>query len=119
MSDFAALFPRRSEAGRECETPPVVGWFTARAGSDDASRVGALCCRARSVAGEFGRASARARSRVVGEVVMFLPNHAVEATAPRRFSFDGFWFHNTIVPGEAALPGAVPHLGRSTAMHGV
>jgi hypothetical protein len=42
-----------------------------------------------------------------------LPNQAVEATAPRRFSFDGFWFHNIIVPSEAALPGAVPHLGRS------
>jgi hypothetical protein len=113
MSDFAALFPRRSEAGRECETPPNVGWFTARAGSDEASGVGALCCRDRSVVGEFGRASARARSRVAGEIVMFLPNHAVEATAPRRCSSVHPMLHYAIVSGGAAFPGAVPHLGRS------
>ena len=75
MSDSAALFPRRSGAGRECEAPPVVGQFTARAGSDDASEVGALCCRDRIVVGEFGRAWAPASSRVAGEIVMFLPNH--------------------------------------------
>jgi hypothetical protein len=39
-------------------------------------------------------------------------NHAVEATAPRRCSFDRPMFYNFIVPGGAALPGAVPHLGR-------
>jgi hypothetical protein len=39
-------------------------------------------------------------------------NKTVEATAPRRCSFDRSEFYNIIVPGGAALPGAVPHLGR-------
>jgi hypothetical protein len=40
------------------------------------------------------------------------PNHAVEATAPRRLSFGHHEFYNIIVPVGAALTGAVPHLGR-------
>lgn len=42
------------------------------------------------------------------------PNQAVEATAPRRCGFVCHMFYYVIVPGEAALPGAVPHLRRST-----
>jgi hypothetical protein len=41
------------------------------------------------------------------------PNKAVEATAPRALSFVRPDRYNTIIPGDAALPGAVPHLGRS------
>jgi hypothetical protein len=39
-------------------------------------------------------------------------NQVVEATAPRRCSFVRHEFYNLIVPGGAAFPGAVPHLGR-------
>jgi hypothetical protein len=38
--------------------------------------------------------------------------HAVEATAPRRCSFVRPMFHYAMVSGGAAVPGAVPHLGR-------
>jgi hypothetical protein len=40
-------------------------------------------------------------------------NHQVEATAPRAGRLVRPMFYNVIVPGGAALPGAVPHLGRS------
>jgi hypothetical protein len=113
MSDFVALFPRRLEAGRACESSPVVGRFTARAGSEDACRVGALCCRVRMVMGKFGRAWAPARSRVAGEIMIFLPNHTLEATAPRADSLVRRGFHHIIVAVGAALPGAVPQLSRS------
>jgi hypothetical protein len=39
-------------------------------------------------------------------------NKAVEATAPRRCRLVRDMFHYVIVPGGAALPGAVPHLDR-------
>jgi hypothetical protein len=42
-----------------------------------------------------------------------LANHAVEATAPRAGRLVRPMFHYIIVPGGAAFPGAVPHLGRS------
>jgi hypothetical protein len=42
------------------------------------------------------------------------PKHQVEATAPHRCSFVHSMFHYAFVSGGAALPGAVPHLGRST-----
>jgi hypothetical protein len=112
MSDSTGPSPRRSEAGRACERSLVVGRFTARAGSDDASEVGALCCRDRSAVGEFGRASAPARSRVAGEIMMFLPNQTVEATAPRRLTFVRHHFQNVVVSGGRALTGAVPHRSR-------
>jgi hypothetical protein len=40
------------------------------------------------------------------------PNHQVEATAPRAGRLVRHMFYNVIVPGGAALPGAVPHLSR-------
>jgi hypothetical protein len=40
-------------------------------------------------------------------------NNQVEATAPRRCSFDHDMFSYVIVPGGAALSGGVPHLGCS------
>jgi hypothetical protein len=40
------------------------------------------------------------------------PNHQVEATAPRAGSLVRHMFYYVIVPDGAALPGAVPHLGR-------
>jgi hypothetical protein len=40
-------------------------------------------------------------------------NQAVEATAPRRLTFVRHHFHHVLVSGGRALPGAVPHLGRS------
>jgi hypothetical protein len=46
-------------------------------------------------------------------ISFYASNQQVEATAPRRCSFDRDMFHYVIVPGGAALPGAVPHLGRS------
>jgi hypothetical protein len=42
----------------------------------------------------------------------FLPNQTVEATAPPAFRFVPHDSYNIIIPGEPALPGAVPHLGR-------
>jgi hypothetical protein len=39
-------------------------------------------------------------------------NKSVEATTPRRCSFVPAMFHFAIVSGEAAIPGAAPHLGR-------
>jgi hypothetical protein len=42
-------------------------------------------------------------------------NKTVEATAPPRCSFARPVFHYIIVPGGAALTGAVPHLERSAA----
>jgi hypothetical protein len=56
---------------------------------------------------------ARSRSVVVSPPNSIVqPNQTVEATAPRRFSFDHSMFYCAIVPVRAALPGAVPHLGR-------
>jgi hypothetical protein len=40
----------------------------------------------------------------------------MEATAPRRCSLVRPMFHYVIIPVGASLPGAVPHLGRSTHM---
>jgi hypothetical protein len=80
------------------------------------------------ILGEFARARARAgRERQSMRMPLIAlrnffgdfgrsatsPNHQVEATAPRRFRFARHGFYNIIVPGERALPGAVPHLGRS------
>jgi hypothetical protein len=42
-------------------------------------------------------------------------NQQVEATAPSRCRLVRDAFYNVLVPGGAALPGAVPHLGRSAA----
>jgi hypothetical protein len=42
-----------------------------------------------------------------------LPNQTVEATAPSRCRFVRHMFYYVVVAGGAALPGAVPHLGRS------
>jgi hypothetical protein len=39
-------------------------------------------------------------------------NNQVEATAPSRCRFECPMFYSIIVPGGAAFPGAVPHLGR-------
>jgi hypothetical protein len=44
------------------------------------------------------------------------PNQQVEATAPRRCSFDRHMFYYVIIAGGAALTGAVPHLSRSAAI---
>jgi hypothetical protein len=46
-------------------------------------------------------------------MTFLLPNNQVEATAPSRCSLVRGMFYYVIVPGEAALPGAVPQLSRS------